>query len=82
LLHLSALPSGALCTHINEDYSISTQSYRRFHVPDVLLPDIEAYTPHLPEPNTASGASTIALSSGLKVIVEHDMFELLQESKL
>ncbi|WVZ83023.1 LOW QUALITY PROTEIN: hypothetical protein U9M48_030211 [Paspalum notatum var. saurae] len=50
--------------------------HRRFQVPDVLLPDLEARTLHLPEPKTAAGVSTVALSDDLDVVVKHDPFEL------
>ncbi|PAN50860.1 hypothetical protein PAHAL_9G552500 [Panicum hallii] len=76
VLRLSALPPHALRLQIDEDYSTATPPNRRFHVPDVLLPDIEARTLHLPEPKTAGGVSTVALSSDLDVVVKHDPFEL------
>lgn len=76
VLRLSALPPDALRVQIDEDYSVSTPPHRRFHVPDVLLPDVEARTFHLPEPKTAGGVSTVALSSDLEVVVKHDPFEL------
>jgi mannosyl-oligosaccharide alpha-1,3-glucosidase len=76
VLRLSALPPDALRVQIDEDYSVSTPPHRRFHVPDVLLPDVEARTLHLPEPKTAGGVSIVALSSDLEVVVKHDPFEL------
>ncbi|ONL95112.1 putative glucan 13-alpha-glucosidase [Zea mays] len=76
VLRLSALPPHALRLQIDEDYSTATPPHRRFHVPDVLLPDLEARTLHLPEPKTAAGVSTVALSSDLDVVVRHDPFEL------
>jgi len=76
VLRLSALPPHALRLQIDEDYSTATPPHRRFHVPDVLLPDLEARTLHFPEPKTAAGVSTVALSSDLDVVVKHDPFEL------
>lgn len=77
LLRLSALPPHALRLQIDEDYSSNTPPHRRFQVPDVLLPDVEARTLHLPQPKTsAAGVSTFALSSDVDVVVKHDPFEL------
>jgi alpha 1,3-glucosidase len=76
VLRLSALPPHALRLQIDEDYSTATPPHRRFQVPDVLLPDLEARTLHLAEPKTAAGVSTVALSSDLDVVFKHDPFEL------
>ncbi|KAL5210445.1 hypothetical protein ABZP36_006068 [Zizania latifolia] len=76
LLRLSALPPHALRLQIDEDYSTNTPPHRRFQVPDVLLPDVEARTLHLSEPKTAGGVSTLALSSDVDVVVKHSPFEL------
>jgi mannosyl-oligosaccharide alpha-1,3-glucosidase len=73
---LSALPPDALRVQIDEDYSVRTPPRRRFHVPDVLLPGVEARALHLPEPETAGGASTVALSSDIEVVVRYDPFEV------
>ncbi|TVU47917.1 hypothetical protein EJB05_07533 [Eragrostis curvula] len=76
VLRLSALPPHALRLQIDEDYSTSPPPHRRFQVPDVLLPDVEARTLYLPKPKTSGGVSTVALSSDLEVVVKHDPFEL------
>jgi mannosyl-oligosaccharide alpha-1,3-glucosidase len=75
---LSALPPDALRVQIDEDYSVRTPPRRRFHVPDVLLPGVEARALHLPEPETAGGASTVALSFNSHGLLD---LEPLQEAK-